>query len=304
MRDLNDFYYFHAIVTYQGFSAASRHIGVPKGTLSKRVTRLEERLQVRLLERSTRQVRPTEVGHAFYEHCEAMLTSAEAAETVIARAQAEPNGIVRLNCPQGLIQNLIEEVLPRFLQTYPKVRVHLRSLERRAELIEDRLDITIRVRSQPDPADASFVMRPLGQSYFILAMSPALQASCKQPLTLDSLAKVPTLSMAEETDEIDWELTGPGDEARVVTLRPRMMCSNFGMLLATAREGLGVALLPEHICRPSIAAGELLHVLPEWRSPYGTIQAIFSSRKGLVPAVRALIEFLAEEVPAKLSINT
>ena len=73
---------------------------------------------------------------------------------------------------------------------------------------------------------------------------------------------------------------------------------------AAAREGLGVALLPEHICRPSIAKGELLHVLPEWRSPYGTIQAIFSSRKGLVPAVRALIEFLAEEVPAKLSINT
>lgn len=303
MQDLNDFFYFHAVVTYQGFSAASRHIGVPKGTLSKRIARLEENLQVRLLERSTRRVRTTEVGQAFYEHCDVMLASAEAAQTVVARAQAEPNGIVRLSCPQGLIQNLIEDILPTFMQAHPKVRVHLRSLERRAELIEDRLDIAIRVRAQPDPADASFIMRPLGHSYLVLAMSPSLQATCEQPLTIDRLGEIPTLSMAEESDEIEWELTGPEDETRVVALRPRLMCRNFGMLLAAAREGLGVALLPVHVCQPSFATGELVHVLPEWRTPYGTIQAVFSNRKGLVPAVRALIEFLAEEIPGKQSVN-
>lgn len=303
MHDLNDFFYFHAVVTYQGFSAASRHIGVPKGTLSKRVARLEKRLQVRLLERSTRSVRTTEVGQAFYEHCEVMLASAEAAETVVAQAHAEPNGIVRLSCPQGLIQSLVEEILPAFMQAYPKVRVQLRMFERRAELIEDRLDIALRVRTRPDLADASFIMRPLGPSHMVLAVSPSVHAACEQSLTIDSLASVPTLSMAEETDEVRWELTGPGDETRSVTLRPRMMCSNFGVLLAAAQEGLGVALLPVHICRSSFATGELIHVLPEWRSPYGTIQAIFSTRKGLVPAVRALIEFLAQEIPCKLSVT-
>lgn len=303
MHDLNDLYYFHAVVTYQGFSAASRHIGVPKGTLSKRVARLEERLQVRLLERSTRKIRTTDVGHAFYEHCQTVLTGAEAAETVAAQAYAEPNGVVRLSCPQGLIQNLIEEVLPAFMKTYPKVRVHLQVFDRRADLIEDRLDIAIRVRSKPDMADASLVMRPLGQNHLVMAVSPAVHAACKRGLTINELAQVPTLSMGSDTDEVRWELLGPNDETRTIALHPRLICSNFDMLLAAACQGLGVALLPIHICRVSFAKGELVHVLPEWRSPFGTIQAVFASRKGLVPAVRALIDFLAQAIPCKLSVE-
>jgi DNA-binding transcriptional LysR family regulator len=304
MHDLNDLYYFHAVVTYQGFSAASRHIGVPKGTLSKRIARLEERLKVRLLERSTRKIRTTDVGQSFYEHCQTMLAGAEAAETVVAQAHAEPNGIVRLSCPQGLIQSLIEEVLPAFMKTYPKVRVHMQVFDRRADLIEDRLDVAIRVRSRPDMTDASLIMRPLGQNHLVMAVSPAVHAACKRGLTIDELTEVPTLSTGGETDEVRWELTGPNDETRVITLRPRLMCSNFDMLLAAARQGLGVAQLPVHICRRSIAKGELVHVLPEWRSPYGTIQAVFSHRKGLVPSVRALIDFLAQAIPCKLSVET
>ncbi|MGQ4878628.1 LysR family transcriptional regulator [Billgrantia sp. LNSP4103-1] len=303
MHDLNDLYYFHAVVTYHGFSAASRHIGVPKGTLSKRIARLEERLKVRLLERSTRKIRTTDVGHAFYEHCQTVLAGAEAAETVAAQAYAEPNGVVRLSCPQGLIQNLIEEVLPAFMKTYPKVRVHMQVFDRRADLIEDRLDIAIRVRSKPDMADSSLIMRPLGQNHLVMAVSPAVHAACKRGLTIDELAQVPTLSMGSDTDEVRWELTGPNDETRVINLRPRLMCSNFDMLLAAACQGLGVAQLPIHICRRSFAKGELVHVLPDWRSPFGTIQAVFSSRKGLVPAVRALIDFLAQAVPCKLSVD-
>ncbi|WP_254276879.1 LysR substrate-binding domain-containing protein [Halomonas sp. 3H] len=303
MHDLNDYFYFHAVVTHRGFSAASRHIGVPKGTLSKRVTRLEERLQLRLLERSTRIVRPTEVGQAFYEHCETMLAGVEGAETVAAQAQAEPNGTVRLSCPQGLIHNLIREILPDFMKRYPKVRVHMQVFERRADLLEDRLDIAIRVRTRPDMADASLVMRPLGQSQLVLAASPAMQAEHELPATIDQLAEVPTLSMAEESDMAQWELHGPDDETRIITLRPRLVCSNFDMLLAAAREGLGVALLPNNVCQPDLDSGELIRILPEWRTPYGTIQAVFASRRGLVPAVRALIDFLAEAIPCKLPMN-
>lgn len=299
MQDLNDLYYFHAVVTYQGFSAASRQIGVPKGTLSKRIARLEERLQVRLLVRSIRKLRTTEVGQAFFEHCQAVLAGVEAAEAAVAHARAEPNGMVRVSCQQGLIQNLIEEILPTFMRTYPKVQVHLKVLNRRADLIEDRVDIALRVRRKDDSADASLIVRPLGPSHLVLAVSPRLAERWREPLTVENLAEVPTLSMADETGEAHWELVGPDGETRVIPLQPRMLCSNFDMLLAAARQDLGVALLPMHICRPSFESGELLHALPDWHTPYGTIQAVFSSRKGLVPAVRALIDYLAAEVPAR-----
>ena len=303
MQDLNDYFYFHAVVRYQGFSAASRHIGVPKGTLSKRIARLEERLQVRLLERSTRKVRVTEVGQSFFEHCETVLEGAEAAETVAAQAHAEPNGVVRLNCPQGLIQNLIEDLLPAFMKAYPKIRVHMEVLERRADLIEDRLDIALRVRTRPDMADGSLIMRPLGRSHLVLAASPGLQDEYGLPLSVDDLEKLPILSMSEDSEHVHWELHGPEQEIRHVALWPRMACSNFAMLLALAREGVGVALLPFHICQPSLSTGELVQVLPDWRSPYGTIQAVFSSRRGLVPAVRALIEFLADSIPRRMAVE-
>src|SRR3954471_21681804 len=140
IRDLNDFYFFHAVVTHHGFSAAERATRISKGTLSKGVARLEERLQVRLLERTTRKLRVTEVGRAFYEQCQVILAGVEAAEAAAAQAFAEPNGMVRVSCPQGLIQNLVAEILPGFMNVYPKVRVQLRVINRPADLVDDGID--------------------------------------------------------------------------------------------------------------------------------------------------------------------
>lgn len=299
MHDLNDFYYFHAVVTHHGFSAATRAIGVPKGTLSKRIAHLEDRLQVRLLERTTRKLRVTEVGRAFYEQCQIVLAGVEAAEAAAAQAYAEPNGMVRISCPQGLIQNLIADILPGFMKVYPKVRVQVKVINRRADLVDDEIDIALRARSGADE-DSSQIVRALGRSRLVLVMSPALKANCGEPLSIDHLREAPTLSMTETSDEDIWELVGPANETRTVRHRPRLLCSNFDLLHAAAVDGVGVALLPEHICRSSFVSGELLHVLPEWRSQFGTIQAVFATRKGLIPAVRALIDYLAIEVARKV----
>jgi len=300
MRDLNDFYYFHAVVFHDGFTAASRKIGVPKGTLSKAVARLEDRLQVRLLERSTRRLRTTDVGRMFYQQCEAMLSSAEAAEAVAAQAHAEPRGIVRVSCPQGLIQDLVTSVMPAFMKAHPKVRVQMKVLNRRADLIEDEIDVALRARMTLE-GDASLIVRRLGRSRMVLAMGPALRDACDEPITIERLADLPTVSMAEEADEDTWELVGPADETRTIRHRPRLLCSNFDLLRAAAIDGAGVALLPEHICRASFVSGELVHVLPDWHTQFGIVHAVFASRKGLVPAVRALIDHLAAEIPKKLS---
>lgn len=299
MKDLNDFYLFHAVATHQGFSAASRIIGVPKGTLSKSVARLEDRLQVRLLERTTRKLRMTEVGRAFYEQCQVILAGVEAAEAAAAQAYAEPNGMVRVSCPQGLIQSLFAELLPGFMNVYPKVRIQVKVINRPADLVDDAIDIALRARASTSE-DSSLIVRKLAREKLVLAMSPVLRDTCGSLLSIEHLSDAPTLSMSETSDEDIWPVVGPNGETRKIHHTPRLLCSNFDLLHAAALDGVGIAFLPEHIARPSFLAGSLLHVLPEWHSPFGTIEAVFPSRKGMVPAVRALIDYLVIEVPRRI----
>lgn len=141
MLDLNDLSLFHTVALHKGFSAAARASGVPKATLSKRVAHLEEKLGVRLLERTTRSMRLTQVGLDVYEQVEAMLVNARSAADAAAQAQSEPNGVVRVACPQGLIQDLVIDLLPVFLRLYPKVRVQLKIINRRADIVEDGVDV-------------------------------------------------------------------------------------------------------------------------------------------------------------------
>ncbi|NHF65600.1 LysR substrate-binding domain-containing protein [Xanthomonas hortorum] len=298
MNDLNDFAYFHAVVTHQGFSAAARHIGVPKGTLSKRIARLEDRLQVRLLERSTRRLRTTDVGRAVFEQCELMMASYEAAEGVVLDARAEPNGLIRISCPQGLVQNLIGGMLRRFMVAYPKVRIQLKELNRPADLVEDGVDVALRARTVVE-ADASSVVRKFGLSRRVLTIGRSMNEALDGQLALEHLAMLPTLAMAEE--ENLWSLCGPDDEMHQVPIKPRLLCSDFEELRRAAREGLGIALLPEHICRDDLAAGDLVRVLPQWHTMDGTIYAVFSSRRGLTPAIRALIDFLVDEFKGQVT---
>lgn len=301
MKNLNDFYLFHAVATHQGFSAAERAIGVQKGTLSKGVARLEDELNVRLLDRTTRKLRLTDVGRAIFEQSEVILAGVEAAEDIAARAHTEPRGFVRLSCPQGLLQNLVADVLPGFMNVYPDVRVQLKVINRRADLVEDGIDVALRARSTAE-ADNSLIVRTLGRSRMVLAVSPELLKRCTEPPTIDRLA-MPTLSMWEDDEEDSWQLIGPNGMVRTIRHSPRLMCSNFDMLHTAAVDGVGMALLPEHICAPSFSSGLLLPLLPEWHSPHGNVQAVFLTRKGLVPAIRALIDYLAIEIRRKLVVR-
>ena len=301
MIDLNDLYYFHAVAAHNGFTAAARITGTPKATLSKRVAQLEAQLGVRLLERTTRHLRLTDVGRTVYEQVETMLASAEAAQAVAAHAQAEPNGIVRVSCPEGLLEELITDLVPEFLRRYPKVRVQVKIINRRADLVEDGVDVALRVRSKFD-TDPNLIIRKLGQSRGLLVVSPGLLETVEGSLTLERLTELPTLSMFDERDEVAWELIGPDGQSQVLQHRPRLLCSSFVVLRTSAVAGMGLTILPEYVAGPAIAAGQLTHVLPQWYTPHGIIHAVFSSRKGLIPAVRVLLDYLAAEVPKKVSV--
>ncbi|WP_242126264.1 LysR substrate-binding domain-containing protein [Sphingobium sp. Sx8-8] len=290
MRDLNDYALYVEVVRCGNFAAAGRALRMPKSTVSRRIALLEERLGVRLIERSTRRFRVTEVGQSFYERCRAIVLDAEQAEAVVAEAKAEPHGLVRFSCPTGLLASLSDS-LPIFLARYPKVRLQLLAVDRPVDLIGERIDVALRVRTDL-VTDAALTMRTLGYSRRILVAAPHFSSPCTGS-PVDRLAQLPTLSSSDDPGAIEWELTGPGGAAVRIRHEPRMTCGDFPALKTAAIAGMGIALLPDHICQPEMADGRLVHVFPEWQTSLGIVHVVFTTRRGLPPAVRAFIDHLA-----------
>ncbi|MEW5687717.1 MAG: LysR substrate-binding domain-containing protein [Pseudomonadota bacterium] len=290
MQDLNDVFYFSEVVEHGGFAPAGRALRTPKSKLSRRVAALEERLGVRLIERSSRRFRVTDLGRAYYEHCRKALSEVEQADAVIAAAQAEPTGVVRFSCPLGLME-LVSPLLPPFLQRFPKVSVQLVAADRAVDLIAERIDVALRVRVKLD-TDATMTMRTVAHSRRLLLASPAL-ANQIQSQAISSLAGMPTLSTNDVTP-VTWDLEGPEGASYSLTHEPRLACGDFHAVREAAIAGLGVALLPDHACVEALRTGALVRLFPGWHGQTGIVHLVFTTRTGLPPQVRAWIDHLVE----------
>ncbi|NUS59765.1 MAG: LysR family transcriptional regulator [Lysobacter sp.] len=296
MQDLNDLYYFSAVVDNGGFAAAERALGIPKSRLSRRISALENELGVRLLQRSTRRFAVTDVGSAVHRHAQTMLEEAKAAREVVDRLSSEPRGTIRLSLPVSIAQEMIPKLMPEFLAKYPQVRVQLHVSNRRVDVINEGFDLAIRVRNKLDD-DGSLVMRTFGQIQELLVASPGYLDRMGRPKDPDELKDHVTLSMSEDEARQRWDLQDAGGDTRRVELKPRLAGFDFPMLMALSRQGIGITMLPETVCAEAIRNGELEVVLPNWRLPQGIAHLVFASRRGLLPAVRAMIDFLAERMP-------
>jgi DNA-binding transcriptional LysR family regulator len=236
------------------------------------------------------------VGERFYGHCRAVLEEARAAQEAVDVLRAEPRGVVRMSCPVSLAQTVVAHVLPEFLARYPKLQVRVLSSDRRVDVVGEGYDIAIRVRSKLD-SDANLVMRTFGLSRVLAVASPDLLDRLGRPQVPAELASLPALSMLEHEGTQAWELTDAGGERVTVEMTARLVSGEFALLLEAARRGLGVALLPEFVCAPALTSGELEVVLPDWSAPEGTMHFVYPSRRGMLPGVRALVDFLAERLP-------
>ena len=294
--DLNDLAYFAEVVAHGGFAAAGRALREPKSKLSRRIAALEERLGLRLIERSSRRFRVTDTGQAFFERCRAMLAEAEQAEALVLQAQAEPHGRVRFSCPTGMVAP-ISGLVSGFMTRYPKVRLHLVATDRAVDLIEERIDLALRVRSELT-SDAALTLRSLGASTRILVASPQLAS---QVGSIEQLETLPALSTSDGADTVEWFLETDDGQARTVRITSRLSCADMAAVRDAAIDGLGVALLPDHVCRGALLAGRLSRVLPAWRGQRGIVHLVFTTRRGLPPAVRALIDHLAAGFPREVT---
>lgn len=295
-QDLNDLYYFAQVVEQGGFSSAARALDIPKSRLSRRISQLEERLGVRLLHRTTRRLRLTTAGERYLHYCRELTASARAADDAMRQLQAEPSGPVVVSCPVSLAQQVLAPILPEFLDTWPAVSVQMLVTNRRVDLIREGVDLALRVRTRLD-TDAELVVRRLGTAMGSLVASPAYLQRYGMPETPQDLPAHVTLSFNEPQAEVRWALRNTNGEETEVTLTPQLCCNDFIMLAQAAVRGRGIALLPDEATREEMRRGQLVRVLPEWRSPEGIVHCIYPSRRGMMPAVRALLDFLSERLP-------
>lgn len=294
MDDLNDLYYFVKVVDHGGFTQAGLALNMPKSSLSRRISTLEARYQVRLLQRSTRHFSVTEAGQEFYERCVGVLLEVDAAREVMERERSEPEGIVRMSCPTALLGYRVAELVAQFMVEYPNVSVHLEATNRRVDVLAERLDLALRVRFPPLD-DSGLFMRMLSGSPQRLVASPSLLERHGVPGHPDALAGLPSLDWGPARQHA-WQLVGPDGKEAEVPHRPRYVTDDMHALRVAAQAGVGIVQLPQRVADDALREGTLVDVLSGWQPRSAIIHAVFPSRRGLLPKVRVLIDYLAARI--------
>ncbi|MES2069080.1 MAG: LysR substrate-binding domain-containing protein [Pseudomonadota bacterium] len=291
ISDLNDLRLFAEVVERGSFTAAARSLGLQTSKLSRRVRALEEELGVRLLNRTSRSLSLTETGRRFHQHCLALVAESKAAKEIVDQTRAQPQGTVRISCPVGLLNAGIAEIISQYLLDNPQVQVLVDATNRRVDVIEEGLDFAIRAR-QPPLEDTDLAVRHLGLSTLVLVASPSLIERYATPTSIDSLKDWPTLAMANHSQRYVWNLVDDSGPAASLVHQPRMATDDMASLRIAAMLGVGVAMLPRELVNDDLRSGRLQHILPNLASKAGLVHAIFPTRRGMVPAVRHLLDAL------------
>ena len=293
MLNLNDLALFVRVVDSKGFAAAARALGQPKSTLSKRIAELEKSLGARLIHRTSRRFVVTEIGAEFYRHAAAMLIEAEAAEQAVRGRQAEPSGPVRITCSVPTAQLTLANALPDLARAYPRLEILLDATDRFVDLVQEGYDIAIRAHYAPLP-DSELVQRRLAVDPIELVAAPEYLARRGTPLVPADLDAHDALDSHQPAS--GWTLTGPRGETVTVHPRPVFYANESTVLLAAARQGLGIVPLSRGIQARYFGEGQLVRVLPEWTAGAVTTTLLTPHRRGQLPSVRAAIDFLVERL--------
>lgn len=295
LTDLDDFFCFAMVVEHGGFSAAERATDIPKSKLSRRVYNLEERLGVRLIQRSSRHFAVTDIGMNIYRHAQVMLNAAQAAHDLVDHLSTQPRGVIKISVPVTIAQNEMAKILPNFLKKYPEIKLQMMVTNRRVDIVNEGFDIALRVRSSLDD-DPSLVLRRFANIEQHLFATQAYLNQYGELKTPEDLAQHQILSMADE--HVDQYITvhNNQNEQKKIKVNPTIMGSDLLMLAQLTSQNCGVALLPDTIANDYLQSGKLVRVLPDWKAQHGIFHAVYPSKRGLLPAVRVFIDYLVEQL--------
>lgn len=285
---LDDLLVFVAVAEEEGFSAAARRLGVSKSQASAAVARLEARMGVRLLHRTTRRLSLTEAGQAALPHAQQAALAARDAEQAATALLAAPRGVLRVNAPMSFGLLHVVPALGAFAQAYPEIRVDLVLDDRRLDLVEGGFDLAVRIGDLPD---SSLVATPVGRNRNLLVASADYLARAGRPLEPAELARHAALVYSLSPTARDWSLARAQRRETVRVNGPLQANSSLALRQA-ALQGLGIVRIPWFVVGEDLAAGRLVQVLEDWELPGQGIHVLAASRAHLPPKVRVFTDFL------------
>lgn len=296
MLDLNDVAIFVQVVRCGSFAEASRRLGVPPNTLSRRVQQLEAQLSTRLMQRSTRHLTLTSAGQVFLERCSGAVEGLMDAGEELLAVNQEPSGLVRVAAPADFFDFFAMDWLTEFLAAHPKVRVDFVLSDGRADLIADRIDVAFRGGILED--SGLFARKVLDAGSDSLVASPAYVTRGGVPATLQDLTDHDCLVFSHPSGKATWRVTGPDGAPAEVQVSGRFSGNTAQALRKAALAGLGIALLPSTLTQRDLRAGLLVPVLSEYRRQGHGVHMVYPSRRYLPLAVSAFIELVISKMGA------
>jgi DNA-binding transcriptional LysR family regulator len=291
---------FVRIVETGNFSAVARQLGTTQPTISKQLTALEQRLQTRLLNRSTRSISLTEAGAAFYERCRRILDEVREAEGALGKLQSALSGTLHVNASIGLGQIFLTPLLLKFQRQYPELAVELSLTDRYIDLVEEGADLAVRIGRL---ADSNLVARRLGSTRRIVVATPGYLAAHGTPKRPEDLAHHSCLLYAYLSTGNEWSFDGPDGEIRV-RVRGNFKANNGDAIRQALLASVGVAISPDWLIHDKLESGEVVALLPEFAPPPLDINAVYPSGRHLSTKVRTFIEFLQDEFKAIPAFST
>ncbi len=285
MQDLNEMAIFAVVVGSGSFTKAADKLKLPKSTVSRKVSQLEKRVGVRLINRTTRNLKPTETGKLYYQHCVSMLEQAEEADRVVNNMQAEPSGLLRISTPLAFGTPFFVHTIKSFLTLYPKVDIEIISDDKSLDMLDEEIDIAFRVGPL---SDSSLVTRNLGTARLSLCASPEYLGKNGSPRNLEDLHHHICISHPASP----WLFSAANGQQIEVNVKSRMIANDMEMIKNMTLEGLGIGAAPQILISEDVKAGRLVTLLPETPFVERTFYLVYPSRREPPSKVTAFTDFI------------
>jgi DNA-binding transcriptional LysR family regulator len=288
--DLNEIVVFTRVVQAGSFSAAARLLAMPKSTVSRKVSGLEDRVGARLLQRTTRKLGLTDAGRLYYEHGARIVAEIDAADQAVGSLQATPRGLLRVTAPLSF--TMLGPIVGEYLRRYADVQVDLVCADRRVDLVEDGFDVAIRAGAL---ADSTLVARSLGSIQWVLVAAPSYLKHKRAPRTPRDLSRHVCLSFGVGVAPNVWRLEA-GNEKAEVRVTPRFLVNDVEILRDAAIAGIGIALMPVFLGAPELRDGRLRRVLTRWSTTATPLHAVYPTARHLSPKVIAFLDLVRQRL--------
>lgn len=296
--DLNAMALFARVMQYGSFSEAARRVRIPVSSLSRKISGLERELGVRLLERTTRALNATEAGREFLPHCQQILEALDSARAALEQRQTEVTGTLRLATPPSLSDALTVPLIEGFVRLYPQVTVKVLVTDRHFDMVEDEVDISLRVGRQPE---SSLIFKRLLRYRHVLVAAPAYLASVRQPEHPADLKKYRLLGFSKWFGDVTWKLT-KGHVTERVPLKPLLGMNDYAGVIRAAVSGMGIAEIPSILCQKELQQGQLVAVLEDWQFDEVELSAYYLTRRHPSRVVELFLDHCANSAGKVLQI--